>query len=123
MLDVVAADLVAAAGGHDEDVLGLAGRLDRGTGADILVVPVADDAAEIRVLLQHRLHDRPRLGRIVLRRLLGDDLDGRILGEGLLVGVELVEVGGGGRLAADDGDLAGLAEPVPQCFTSSSASI
>ena len=80
--------------------------------ADILVVPIADDAAEVGVLLQHRLGDRARLGGIIGRGLIGDDLDLRVVGEDVIVGVELVEVGGRGRLALEDGDLARLARPL-----------
>ena len=101
--------LAAAARGDDIDLVRLAGRLDRRAGADILVVPVADDAAEVRMLLQHGLRDGAGLGRIVGRGLVGDDLDLRMIGEDVVVGVELVEVRRGGRLALQDGDLAGLA--------------
>ena len=61
------------------------------------------------MLLQHRLGDRPGLGRIVGGRLVGDDLDLGMVGEDMIVGVEFVEIGRGRRLALKNGDLAGLA--------------
>src|SRR5690606_10597158 len=52
LLYVVAAVLVAAAAGDHEDFAGLAGGLYGRADADILAVPDADRAAQVRMLLQ-----------------------------------------------------------------------
>ena len=83
-----------------------AGGLDRRARAHILVVPIADDAAEVRVLLEYGLGDRPGLGWIVGGGLIGYDLDLGMVGEDMVVGVKLVKVRRRGRLPLEDGDLA-----------------
>ena len=75
-LDQVAgALLLAAARGREEHLAGQAGFLDRGGGADVHAVPEADDAAQVGVLLQHRLRQRLGLGGVPVGGLVGDHLD------------------------------------------------
>ena len=100
---------LAAARGRDEHLAGEAGFLDRGRGADVHAVPEADDAAEIGVLLQHRLRDRLGLGGVPVGRLARDDLDLRVLGEHVLDALQRVGAGGGRQRALDDRDLVRLA--------------
>ena len=64
--------------------------------------------------MQHGLCDGACFGRIVGRRLVGDHLDLRMVGEGVVIGVELVEIGRSRRLTFEDRDLARLARALPQ---------
>ena len=100
---------LAAARRRDEHLAGQAGFLDGGRRADVHAVPEADDAAEIRVLLQNRLRDRLRLGGVPVGRLARDDLDLGMLGEHVLDALERVGAGGRRQRALHDRDLVRLA--------------
>ena len=77
--DLVAIELRAFAGGVDLHLLDLAGVADRLRRAGLHDAPETDAGAEVRVLLDHRRGDVERVVGIPVRRLVGDDLDCRIL--------------------------------------------
>ena len=70
---------------------------------------MAEDGAQIRILLQHRRRDLPRLLGLPVGRLIGDDLDLRVLLEHLEGGLVHHHAVGRGELPGNDRDLSRLA--------------
>ena len=103
------APALAAARGRDEHLAGEAGFLHRRRGADVHAVPEADDAAQIRILLQHGLRDRLGLGGIPVGGLARHHLDLGMLGEHVLDALERVGAGRRRQRALHDRDLVRLA--------------
>ena len=110
VLDRLASLAVLSPSGRiDEDLAGKPGVLDGVTGADRVDVPVAEDGAQVRILLQHCDGDLSRLLGLPVRRLVGDDLDLRVLLEHLERGLVHHHAVGCGELPGNDRHLAGFA--------------
>ncbi|MPL80516.1 hypothetical protein SDC9_26417 [bioreactor metagenome] len=105
LADAVAGGRGARAIGHDRHLILLARRQHRRARADLGIVPDPHDAAQIGVLLQHRLGDLARLLAVVIGGLVGDELEPRVLGEDLVQPLAHVDVGRPGLHAGEPDDL------------------
>src|ERR1700677_2492706 len=106
VLEIVTGHLLAAAVGDDIDLAGFARVGDGRRTAQRHAVPEADQAAEIGILLKHGRRQRTRLAGVPVGRLVGDDLDFRMLLEDIEYRPDLVDARRGGQHALDDRNLA-----------------
>ncbi len=109
LVDLVAIELRALARGIDLYLIDLARVTDRLRGSRFHDAPKTDAGAKVGVLLDHCRGDVEGGIGIPVRCLVGDDLDRRILLEGIHDAADLINAGGGGEFALHDRDLARLA--------------